>query len=143
MTPLESIIQSLEARDYRVTPSRLAVLAAVLRQRGHFAVDDILRQVPNVGRATAFRTMKLLCELGIVCRVLLEDGSLHYRLSGRGHHHHLVCVSCGGVQDMDDCAVSDLVRELSRSTGYQIEGHWLEFYGRCASCTAMPAAAKA
>lgn len=134
MSQLEAIIKSLEARQYRLTPSRRALLAAVLGQRGHFAVEDVLRQVPTVGRATAFRTIKLLCELGILCRVLLEDGSLHYRLSGRGHHHHLVCVACGGVQDMDECAVSDLVRELSRSSGYQIEGHWLEFYGRCASC---------
>ncbi|MFQ6020055.1 MAG: Fur family transcriptional regulator [Dehalococcoidia bacterium] len=134
MSELENIIRSLEACDHRVTPPRMAVLAAVLRHSGHFTVDDILRRVPGVGRATVFRTMKLLCDLGIVCRVLLEDGSLHYRFSRRGHHHHLVCVSCGGVQDMDDCIVSDLVRGLSRSTGYQIEGHWLELYGRCAAC---------
>jgi Fur family ferric uptake transcriptional regulator len=140
MSELESIVRSLEARDQRVTPSRMAVLAAVLRRSGHFTVEDILRRVPSVGRATVFRTMKLLCELGIVCRVLLEDGSLHYRFSRRGHHHHLVCVSCGGVQDMDDCIVGDLVRELSHKTGYQIEGHWLELYGRCAACA--PAAAE-
>lgn len=143
MAELDTIAQSLEAREHRVTPSRLAVLAAVLRQSGHFAVDDLLRQAPTVGRATAFRTMKLLCELGIVCRVLLEDGSLHYRLSRRGHHHHLVCVSCGGVQDMDDCAAADLVREISRTSGYQIEGHWLEFYGKCGACVGRPQEAQA
>src|SRR3990172_9979492 len=88
------------------------------------------------GRATVFRTIRLLTERGVVCRVLLEDGSLHYRLSRRGHHHHLVCLNCGGVRDLDECAVGDLVRELSRASGYEIEGHWLEVYGRCASCRA-------
>ena len=134
MPELESVIRKLEALDHRVTPSRVAVIAAVLAQSGHFSVEDVLRQARAVGRATVFRTMRLLTELDVVCRVLLEDGSLHYRVSRRGHHHHLVCVSCGNAQDLDECAVSDLVRELAAATEYEIEGHWLEFYGRCAAC---------
>jgi Fur family ferric uptake transcriptional regulator len=94
----------------------------------------MMREARAVGRATVFRTMRLLTELDIVCRVLLEDGSLRYRVSRRGHHHHLVCVSCGNVKDLDECAIADLVRELAAATQYQIEGHWLEFYGRCAAC---------
>ncbi len=134
MSELESVIRQLEALGHRVTPSRVAVIAAVLAQSGHFSVEEIMHQARGVGRATVFRTMRLLTELDIVCRVLLEDGSLHYRVSRRGHHHHLVCVSCGNVRDLDDCAVSDLVRELGAATEYEIEGHWLEFYGRCAAC---------
>ncbi len=134
MSELESVIRKLEALDHRITPSRVAVIAAVLAQSGHFSVEDVLRQARAVGRATVFRTMRLLTELDVVCRVLLEDGSLHYRVSRRGHHHHLVCVSCGNAQDLDECAVGDLVRELAAATEYEIEGHWLEFYGRCAAC---------
>ncbi|MFB3052726.1 MAG: Fur family transcriptional regulator [Dehalococcoidia bacterium] len=136
MSELESVIRKLEALDHRVTPSRVAVIAAVLAQSGHFSVEEIMRRARAVGRATVFRTMRLLTDLEIVCRVILEDGSLHYRVSRRGHHHHLVCVSCGNVQDLDDCAVAGLVRELAAATEYEIEGHWLEFYGRCASCRA-------
>jgi Fe2+ or Zn2+ uptake regulation protein len=47
-----------------------------------------------------------------------------------------VCTACGSVQDIDECAVGDLIRELSSTSGYEIEGHWLEFYGRCAACRA-------
>ncbi len=132
---LRSLLQRLEGQGHRLTPARLAVVAAVLDQRGHFSVDDILTQAPGVGRATVFRTIKLLSEAGAICRVLLDDGSLHYRLRRRrGHHHHVVCVSCGGVEDLSDCVVSGVVGELSRSTGYEIEGHWLELYGRCPTC---------
>ncbi len=134
MSELESAIRRLEALGHRITPSRVAVVAAVLAQSGHFSVDDVVRQARRVGRATVFRTMRLLTELDIVCRVLLEDGSLHYRVSRRGHHHHLVCVSCGNVQDLDECAVGGLVRELAAASDYEIEGHWLEFYGRCPAC---------
>ena len=141
MPELESVIRRVAALGHRITPSRVAVIAAVLAQGGHFSVDDILRTARNVGRATVFRTMRLLTDLDILCRVLLEDGSLHYRVSRRDdHHHHLVCVSCGNVRELEDCAVGDLVRDLAADTQYDIEGHWLEFYGRCASCRSPMAA---
>src|SRR3990170_4275559 len=108
MSELESLARNLEGRGHRVTPSRLAVIAAVLQQSDHFTVDDLLRRCRGAGRATVFRTMRLLTESGVVCRVLLDDGSLHYRPSERSqHHHHLVCTGCGKVQDLDQCSVSD------------------------------------
>lgn len=137
MTRLDTIVQRLETAGHRPTPSRRAVLAAVAQAGSHFTVDDISHRLPHVGRATVFRTMKLLLELGVVCRVLLEDGSLHYRLSpleAGQHHHHLVCSDCGRVQDFSACDVTLLVDELARRTDYEIEGHWLELYGRCGSC---------
>src|SRR5919109_3155003 len=120
MSDLEAVSLKLEARGYRVTPPRRSIIAAVLQQEGHFAADDLVHRCRGAGRATVFRTIRLLTELGVVCRVLLEDGSLHYRVSERPqHHHHLVCTECGGVRDLDDCAVGDLVRGLSESSGYE------------------------
>ena len=135
MYNLKSVVQRLEEQGYRVTSSRLAIVAAMLDRSGHFSVDDVLSRLPEVGRATVFRTMKLLSEMDVLCRVLLDDGSLRYRLSHRqDHHHHLVCVSCASVQDLDACIDSETLDDLARTTGYEIEGHWLEFFGRCAAC---------
>ena len=137
MTRLDVVTQRLEMAGRRLTPSRRAVLAAATEAGSHFTVDDICHRLPDVGRATVFRTMKLLLDLDIVCRVLLEDGSLHYRLGPPdmgGHHHHLVCNECGRIQDFAACDVTLLVDELARRTSYEIEGHWLELYGRCGSC---------
>jgi Fur family ferric uptake transcriptional regulator len=134
MSDLDLIIERLEMRGHRVTGSRRRVLEALVAAPAHFTVEDVLRDVPGVGRATVFRTMKLLLDLNVVCRVLMEDGSLHYRLSARGHHHHLVCRSCGRVEDFSTCDVASLVEQLTASTDYEIEGHWLEVYGKCASC---------
>jgi Fe2+ or Zn2+ uptake regulation protein len=90
------------------------VLEALVRAPAHFTVDDVLRLAPKVGRATVFRAMKLLLDLNAVCRVMMEDGSLHYRLSMRGHHHHLVC-GPAGVEDFSTC--DNLARrELARNT---------------------------
>jgi Fur family ferric uptake transcriptional regulator len=136
MSDLENISLKLEARGYRVTPPRRAVIAAILAQTGHFSADDLVARCGGAGRATVFRTIRLLTELGVVCRVLLEDGSKHYMVSQRGHHHHLVCTACGKVEDLDQCAIEEVVRELADATGYEVEGHWLELYGRCAECRA-------
>jgi Fur family ferric uptake transcriptional regulator len=136
MSDLERISLKLEARGYRVTPSRRAVVAAILAQTSHFTADDLVARCGGAGRATVFRTIRLLTELGVVCRVLLEDGSKHYMVSQRGHHHHLVCTGCGQVHDLDQCAIADALRDLSEATGYEVEGHWLELYGRCAECRA-------
>ncbi len=143
MRNLEAISLRLEALGHRVTPSRRAVVTAVLQQSDLFTVEDLLQRCgeAEAGRATVFRTIRLLSDVGAVCRVLLEDGSLRYRLSQRGHHHHLVCTSCGRVQDLEECSVVDVVRDLSRQSGYKIEGHWLEFYGRCQMCRSEAGAA--
>jgi Fur family ferric uptake transcriptional regulator len=134
MSELDLIVQRLELRGHRMTSSRRRVLEALVRAPAHFTVEDLFGLAPRVGRATVFRTMKLLQDLNVVCRVRMEDGSLHYRLSTRGHHHHLVCRTCGRVEDFSTCDVASLVDDLSRNTAYEIEGHWLEVYGRCASC---------
>jgi Fur family ferric uptake transcriptional regulator len=55
-------------------------------------------------------------------------------MSAHGHHHHLVCTNCGRVEDFTRCDVTDLVRQLTSATDFQIEGHWLELYGRCRAC---------
>ena len=129
------IVERLEARGHRVTESRRRVIAAVAGQPSHFTVDDVLHRARGVGRATVFRTIKLLTDLNIVCRVLMDDdGTLHYRVSTRGHHHHLVCRDCGRVEDFSQCDVDALVAELARATQYEIAGHWLEVYGRCRRC---------
>lgn len=135
MSDIDFIIERLEMRGHRVTASRRRVLDAILAQPSHFTVDDVLRATRKVGRATVFRTVKILTDLNLICRVLLEDGTLHYRLSTRGgHHHHLVCRDCGRVEDFTTCDVDAIVRELTRATDYEIEGHWLEVYGRCQAC---------
>jgi Fe2+ or Zn2+ uptake regulation protein len=135
MAELDLVADRLEMQGLRVTPARRVVLAAVLDAAPHFTADDVCRRARGVGRATVFRTMRLLQHLNVVCRVLLEDGALHYRLSRtRGHHHHLVCTECGHVEAFTNCDVSAIVEEVVTRTDYEIEGHWFEVYGRCRTC---------
>ncbi len=133
---LAGVVQRLEDRGHRVTAPRLKVLAEIADAGDQFAADEIAHRLPGVGRATVFRTLKLLVELDVLCRVLLDDGNLRYRWSYSGHHHHLVCAECGAVEDFTVCDVTELVREFTRLKHFTVEGHWLEVYGRCGRCLA-------
>jgi Fe2+ or Zn2+ uptake regulation protein len=137
----EQILETLEERGYRSTAPRRSVVQAVAGQERHFTAEELYRQLPNLGRATIYRSLKILVETGVVCRVLLEDGDLHYQLSHRGHHHHLLCVECGMSQDLLGCDIEGVLDTTSARHGFQITGHWLEVYGRCRTCTQAGAAA--
>ena len=134
MAELVRVVEELEAQGHRITASRLAVLAAAAGGEDRFSADGIQQQLPHVGRATVFRTLKLLLEASVICRVLLDDGRMVYRWSRRGHHHHLVCRTCGAVSDLSGCGVEELLQSAVAARGYEMDGHWLEVYGRCAAC---------
>ena len=135
----EELLDALGDQGYRSTSPRKAIAHAIAGQQRHFTAEELRQQLPRVGRATIYRSLKLLVDSGVLCRVLLEDGNLHYQLSHHGHHHHLLCVECGASQDLLGCDIEDLLREVSAAHRFQLSGHWLEVYGRCNNC--VPAAA--
>ncbi len=135
----DGLADRLRRGGRRLSASRREVLAAVVCAGDYFTAEDILRALPRAGRATVFRTLRLLLEQDLVCRVVLEDGSTRYRLSTSGHHHHLVCSGCGRVEDFRGCDVSGLIGDLVAATDFEIEGHGLEVYGRCGRCRSASA----
>lgn len=130
----DQLMQLVEDRGYRSTGPRRAVVRTVAARDRHFTADELCRELPYVGRATVFRSLNLLVETGVLCRVLLEDGSLHYQLSHRGHHHHLICTECGLSQDLLGCEIDEMLTERTALNHFQMEGHRLEVYGRCHRC---------
>ena len=134
------LLETLEERGHRSTSPRRAVVNAIAGQNKHFTAEELRGQLPGVGRATIYRSLRLLVDSGVLCRVLLEEGDLHYQLSHRGHHHHLLCVECGSSQDLLGCDIEDLLQTVSAAHEFQLSGHWLEVYGRCHDCLAAAAA---
>ena len=134
------LLETLEERGHRSTSPRRAVVNAIAGQNKHFTAEELRGQLPGVGRATIYRSLRLLVESGVLCRVLLEEGDLHYQLSHRGHHHHLLCVECGSSQDLLGCDIEDLLQTVSAAHQFQLSGHWLEVYGKCHDCMDREAA---
>jgi Fe2+ or Zn2+ uptake regulation protein len=134
MVSADILERELLRNGHRVTAPRKALLSRMQGLGDHFTAEGLAAAAPDVGRATVFRTLRLLQDVGIVCQVVLDDGTLQYRLTSGGHHHHIVCSQCGAVNDFASCDIQSLLAELARRTGYDIEAHRLEVYGRCASC---------
>ena len=130
----EAATQRLETIGFRSTAPRRAVLTAIQEARGPFTIEDLLAEVPTVGRATVFRTIKLLQELELVCRVPLEDGTARYQLSEGGHHHHLVCRTCGSLTAFSDLEIDARIQEQAMLHGFALQGHSLELYRLCKDC---------
>jgi Fur family transcriptional regulator, ferric uptake regulator len=131
----KQINELLVANGHRLTRGRRAVVEAALAGDDLFTIADVQRRVPRIGRATVFRTIKLLVDLDLLCRVRLEDGSLRYRLrQAADHHHHLVCTGCGSVEDFPECDLDAVSETLAGRTKYEIQGHRLELYGLCPAC---------
>lgn len=131
---IASAVTRLETQGHRITAPRRKVVATVLSWPGQFSAEELALRMPDVGRATAFRTLKLLVELGVVCRVMLEGGRFRYRLSYPDHHHHMVCLVCGRVEDLVDGSLEATMRRVAQRSRFTTEGHWLEIYGRCSTC---------
>ncbi len=144
MATIDTLQRRLANAGLRVTEPRRRLLETMRGLGDQFSADELLAETPDVGRATVFRTLRLFQELGVVCQVVLDDGGAAYSLSSaEGHHHHLVCSSCGSVQNFASADIEDLLQELARRTGYDVAAHRLEVYGRCATCQGALEAAPA
>jgi Fur family transcriptional regulator, ferric uptake regulator len=119
----------------RVTSQRLAVARAVGESTGAFTVQELHDRArtfePRLGLATTYRTLELLREHGGV-HPLLNDRATYVRCRP-DHHHHLVCTSCGGVEETELCAAPS-PSELERHHGFRADAHELDIYGTCRSC---------
>ena len=121
----------------RMTAPRRAVLKLVGDWRGSFAVAELHARArdlhPRLGLATTYRTVELLRKHGAVRR-LAVGGHVYIRCSST-HHHHLICTSCGGVEETELCAVP-ADAELQRLHGFRADAHDLDIFGTCRSCDA-------
>ena len=138
MTQPAALMAALERAGARMTEPRRRVAQLVAERDGHFTAGDIalaaaVRKV-RVGRATIFRALELFDELGLVERIDLPTGEHAYLLCDRTHHHHVVCSGCGRSTEVEDCGMAGVALEVARRTGYAIETHRLELFGRCPDC---------
>ena len=132
----------LRARGYRLTPQRQLVLEAV-GELGHATPEDIVAAVRRTATAvnisTVYRTLELLEELGLVQHTHLAHGSPTYSVPSDDDHVHLVCRSCGSIDEVESSIVEDVVRRLSADRGFAVDVGHFAIFGRCTGCsTEMP-----
>jgi len=122
----------------KCTPQRLAVLSALHESTEHISISEIYKNVrkilPGTGLATVYRALETLVDLGLVLTVHMEDGCHSYTVSRFGHRHPVVCMGCNRVLEFTDCPLENISRRLSKKTGFLIEKHFLQLFGKCQQC---------
>jgi Fur family ferric uptake transcriptional regulator len=137
------IVNVLDQAGYRLTSPRRALAKLIADQDGHFTAADLVAAARSrhlgVGRATVFRTLEVLEELGAIERLDLPGGEHAYVGCEPVHHHHVVCSNCGRASEISDADLQRVVQRIGRQTGYRIDEHRLELFGVCPACLAGPA----
>jgi Fur family ferric uptake transcriptional regulator len=128
------LFSALEDRGYRLTGPRQRIVEHLSGRAGSFTAEELSTELPDIGRATIYRTVKLLLDAGVLCKATLPDGTPRYSLDDPHHHHHLVCVSCGKVEEFRHPAVERLVRAMRTDVPGQLVGHRIELYMTCREC---------
>ncbi len=132
------IVNKLSRRGYRLTPQRMMILEAVEVADDHISADEIYSRVcdryPHLNISTVYRTLELLKELGLVTETDMGDGRVRYHSIKKGHHHHLVCQSCGCVTDLNETVLLPLRDTLCKTYNFDADLAHLAIFGRCGNC---------
>ena len=127
--------------DVRYTRGRRAVVDALESADGPRSAAELAPELPTVPLSSLYRTLAVLEEVEVVVPHLSTKGIARYELAEwlAGHHHHLVCVECGRVEDVDvperyETQVHELVGAISSQASFTATNHALEIEGRCSAC---------
>ena len=118
--------------------SEVKVIGALKRQ-GKFAsaqsVYQLLRKDgESTGLATVYRTLQKAAARNTVDVLRKDDGEALYRFCETGHHHHLVCTSCGKTIEVEGSSVERWANTVAKNNGFRKMSHVVELFGLCAKC---------
>ena len=120
-----------------VTPQRLAIIRALLASADHPRADLIFtrvrRQHPHISLATVHRTLETLCEAGEARKVTMLHDSARYD-GNLDPHHHIVCVRCRRIRDLEVPELERLLEGHSELGGFSLLGASLELQALCEQC---------
>ncbi|MFD2640287.1 ferric iron uptake transcriptional regulator [Piscibacillus salipiscarius] len=139
---IEKIKKQLHSQSYKLTPQREATVRVLLEhEEDHLSAEDVYLLVkeksPEIGLATVYRTLELLSELKVVDKINFGDGVSRYDLRKEGaehFHHHLVCVECGSVKEIEEDLLGDVEKLIESQWEFKVKDHRLTFHGICKDC---------
>lgn len=135
----------LRTMGLKVTVPRVKILelfqnqaAAYAPGKRHLSAEEVfkllLEENSDIGLATVYRVLTQFEQAGILVRHHFEEGRATYELQGGTHHDHIVCVSCGKVEEFVDSAIEAAQRQVAERCGYELTDHSLVLYGICSEC---------
>jgi len=141
-TIIDKLKSKLKEEGYKLTTQRRVILDVILENQGrHMSPEEIYDRVkdkyPEIGLATVYRTLQLLEQLKIVYKLNFNDGCSRYEMNSSSNdhqHHHLICLSCGKVTEVELDLLDSLEIQIEKDGMFQIVDHNVKFFGYCYNC---------
>ncbi len=132
----------LKSSGLKVTLPRLKILElfqnSVANGERHLSADDVYRvlmgEQMDIGLATVYRVLTQFEQAGILLRRNFESGKALYELNEGEPHDHLLCLSCGKVEEFSDAQIEARQHEIAEQHGYILHERAMSLYGVCAEC---------
>lgn len=131
--------QDLKKAGLKATAPRMKILEILeARQDRHMSAEDVYKALletnEDIGLATVYRVLTQFEAAGLVSRLHFEGGHSVFELNSGKHHDHMLCVSCGRVDEFVDDTIEARQEEIAAKAGYRITDHCLYIYGVCPEC---------
>lgn len=130
-------INELKRLKYKITPARVKIIMLLSSFDKPLTVEMMCEKIgdKSINQTTVYRTVEFLLKLRLIGRVDLRGDAVYYELLDR-HHHHIVCTSCGALEDFESCKIESVAKNiLSKSKKFKsIDDHSFELFGICKLC---------
>lgn len=133
--------QRLSAIDQRYSKGRQQLVEALRRADHPMIASDIVDATSDLPQSSVYRNLTVLESAGVVVKVITNGDRSAFELAEelKGHHHHLVCVECGDVLDIEiphkvERLLDEGLAPTVADAGFVLTGHRLDLLGRCAQC---------
>ncbi|MEX1008626.1 MAG: Fur family transcriptional regulator [Acidimicrobiia bacterium] len=137
----EAAAARLHSVGQRLTANREALVNTFTTAPRPLTIPEILARRRELAQSSVYRNLVVLEEAGIVHRVVGTDDFARWELAEdlAGHHHHLICASCGRVEDIPASAglersVAAAAAAVTRTTGFRTQRHRVDLVGLCKRC---------
>lgn len=136
---MQNNIDNLKSTGLKATLPRLKILEIFQtgKQR-HMTAEDVFRVLlderSDIGLATVYRVLMQFEQAGILLRSNFESGKAVYELNEGQHHDHLICTTCGKVEEFYDPEIEKRQQMVAQRMGWNIQDHSMSLYGMCSNC---------
>jgi len=132
---------ALQEHHLPVTHQREAVARALFESGRHLSAEDVAERLRDeglhVGKATIYRTLGLLVDVGLAAEHDFDEGFKRYETRiGPAHSDHLVCTACGEVVEFHRDELDAIQEQVARGRGFHVLTRQLRIFGLCARCDA-------